>query len=228
MSAQTPDLVEVLVTAVRSGMADVYVSMPGRIESYDAVTQRCTAQPLIKRRRADEDGARVVELLPIVTAPVVFAGGGGFRTTYPVAVGDTCEIRWQSASIDFWLERGDTVDPEDDRRHHIADAVVHVGLRDYAHAYTSAPTDCATFGKDGGAVIEARASDIRVGGGAGHEPTFKADTYGSAFNTLITTTATAIKAISGGGAAAGAAIDTALASFNTSVAAAKTTIAKVK
>lgn len=231
MSAETPDLFQVLSTAVAAGLAHVYVALPGRIESYDAARQRAVVQPLIKRRRIDEELGAVRESLPsIVEAPVVFLGGGGFRTTYPVRAGDTCEIRWQSASLDRWLARGGEVDPEDDRRHHIADAVVYVGLRHDPLA--SAPTDCATFGADGGAVVEARETDIRIGGGSGHQPTFRSTAFLSAFDTLIGSIATAVgtSGTPAGATAAGTAIGTALATFHTDLASAggETTVAKVK
>lgn len=219
MSAQNPDLFEVLSTAVAAGLAQVWVSLPGRIESYDAARQRAIVQPLIKRRRIDEDLGAVRELLPaVVEAPVVFLGGGGYHTTYPVRAGDTCEIRWQSASLDRWLARGDVVDPEDDRRHHLADAVVYVGLRHDPLA--SAPTDRARFGRDGGVALEVTSSEVLVGGGSGHQSTLNADAFFTAFDTLIN----AIGSATG----TGVAVTAALNAFHTADAAMKTSIAKVK
>jgi hypothetical protein len=94
---------------------------------------------------------------------VQFPGSGGYRITFPVAVGDTGLIVFSEASLDKWLVSGGTVDPADDRRHDLTDAVFLPGLRDFGHALASAPTDRATFGKDDGLQIHVDGSKIRIG-----------------------------------------------------------------
>jgi hypothetical protein len=201
------------------------------VESYDSATQKISAQPLIKRGYTDETGERIAERLPIITGvPVVFPGGGGYRVTFPIAKGDTVLLIFSEASLDKWLAHGGDVDPNDDRRHTLSDAIAIPGLRDFAHALDSAPTDCATIGSDSGAVIEMRTADIRIGGGSGHEPTIKATTYRAAEDTLFAAIASAIGLnIPTGGSAAATAITSAIAIFQAAVAIPGiTTIAKVK
>lgn len=236
-TTQTPSLRNLLRSALDSRLEDVWVCMPGRIESYDATKQRATVQPLVKRRYVDELGDTVAERLPsIAEVPVVFAGGGGFRTTYPVAAGDTCEIRFASCSLDRWLAIGGEIDPEDDRRHNLSDAIAYVGLRDFAHPYASAPTDCMTTGRDGGAVIEYRTSDIRVGGTGGEQPTIKATSYRAAEDTFFAAVAAFAAALATNGAgpiaaplvAAAAAVASPFTAFNAAAATYLSTIAKVR
>ena len=52
-----------------------------------------------------------------------FPGAGGYRITFPVAEGDTGLLLFAESSLDKWLVSGGTVDPEDDRRHDLTDAV---------------------------------------------------------------------------------------------------------
>jgi len=231
-AVQTPDLTQTLLAFVRAGAADAWIALPGRIESFDADKQRATVKPLVKKARTDEGGNRIADSLPIITGvPVVFAGGGGFRETFPVAAGDTCELRWHSASLDRWLARGGEVDPEDDRRQHLSDAVAYVGLRDFAHPLTYVPTDRCSFGKDGsdGPAVEVTGSEVFVGGGThGHEPTFLADSFFTGpggFDALILAIATAAAGTGGGVTSA---INSAYSTFKSAASLWKTDTVKVR
>lgn len=224
----TPRLEHVLSDAFTAFMRDVHVGMPGRVESYDAATQTADVQPLVDRPDTDEAGDPTTETLEVITrVPVVFAGGGGYSETFPLAAGDTVWLAFASCSLDRWSARGDKVDPEDERRFHLSDAVAYAGLRAPAKPRTSAPTDRARFGKDGGVALEVTATEVLVGGGAGHEPTHKATTYDTAFDILIAAIGTAVGGIPGG-AGAGTAIATALTTFQGSRAPAITIAAKVR
>ncbi len=145
-------------------VADLHTALPGKIVKYDESTQKADVQPLIKERYTDESGAQQSRELPVIpSVPVQFPGAGGYRITFPVAVGDTGLIMFAEASLDKWLVSGGTVDPADERRHDLTDAVFLPGLRDFGHALTSAPTDRATFGKDDGLQIHVDGSKIRIG-----------------------------------------------------------------
>jgi hypothetical protein len=126
------------------------------VESYDATTQKASVQPLIKRGYYDEKGGvRQAESLPIITGvPVLFPGGGGCRITWPIAVGDTVLLVFSEASLDKWVVTGGEVDPRDDRRHSLSDAVAIPGLRPFKNATAADGTNV---------VIEAPA-EIHAGG----------------------------------------------------------------
>jgi Phage protein Gp138 N-terminal domain len=161
----TPDLATVITAATAAALKGARVALPARVETYDATTQKVSVQPLIFEGFNDETGTRQSERLPVIAdVPVVFPGAGGFRVTFPVAVGDTVLLVFASSSIDRWLALGGEVDPLDDRRHHISDAIAIPGLRDFAHPLAAAPTSTMSLGKDGGPTIEISASDIKAGG----------------------------------------------------------------
>ncbi len=131
MTVRTPTLQSVIRAHVAAGLSDVNVALPGRVESYDSSRQRAVVQPLIRRGYADESGDRQAESLPaIAEVPVMFPGSGDFSIDWPVARGDTGLLVFASASLDRWLALGgEEVDPEDDRRHALTDAVFYPGLR---------------------------------------------------------------------------------------------------
>ena len=167
---RAPTQAEILVAAIRAELRDVHVCLPGKVTRYDAAKQQADIQPLLKVARTDEDEARIVEDLPVITnVPVVFPGAGGYRITFPVAKGDTGVLLFSEASLDTWLAQGGSVDSKDDRRLSLADGIFLPGLRDFAHALTSAPTDHATIGKDDGKQIHLRPGEICVGDEAGSD-----------------------------------------------------------
>lgn len=126
---KTPNLASILANLAKVAMSDVWVSMPARVDEYDGTTGTVTAQPLLKRRYRGEDGELQTESLPSVThVPVVFFGGIAGRITNGVSTGDVGLLIFVSGSLDRWVARGGEVDPEDDRRNSLSDAVFLTGL----------------------------------------------------------------------------------------------------
>ena len=157
-------LADAMKAAVRRGLREARVALPGRLEAYDASQARADVFPLLREEYFDEEGLRQSERLPIVRdVPVVFPGAGGFRLTFPVAVGDSCLLLFSDRSLDTWLTGGGEADPVDPRAHHLSDAVALLGLRDFGHAWRGADTPGLTLGEDGGAQIHIEAGTIRLG-----------------------------------------------------------------
>lgn len=135
--------------------ACVRTGIPGQIEAYDAEQQRADVQPLILDGKLIA-GDRVVERLPVITdVPIIFGGTSRDRPTYALERGDTVWVMMSSHSLDLWLQQGGEVDPKDDRRHNISDAVAIPGLFDFAHVPSDASTD--------GYILHAK-SKLRLGG----------------------------------------------------------------
>lgn len=185
MSSSRNSTLQDLLARFRSSLvADLHTALPGKIVRYDASTQKADVQLLIKERYADESGATQARELPVIPAvPVQFPGAGGYRITFPVANNDTGLVVFSEASLDKWLVSGGTVDPSDDRRHDLTDAVFLPGLRDFGHALGSAPTDRATFGKDDGLQIHVDPSLISIGSNSAAQLEFAA--LGDAIQTYL-------------------------------------------
>jgi hypothetical protein len=147
MSRNTPTLASVLAAALEARLADVHVALPAQVESFDADRRCVTVQPLIRQATTDtESGERSVERLPVINdVPIVFPGSGAFCVEWPVAKGDTGLLVFSEASIDKWLTRGGDVDPLDDRRFNLSDAIFIPGLRSLNAPPSGSPAPAGTM-----------------------------------------------------------------------------------
>jgi hypothetical protein len=156
--ARDPSLTGLLEAHAEVMLDNVNVMLPGKVVSYDAAKQTAVVQPLVKKRHLAEDGEGLVaeDMPPIHGCPVEFCGPARGRITWPVAAGDSCEIRFASASLARWaaLAPGTPVDPGDDRRHDLSDAVCFVGLHSPGAPPTDAPTDAVVIHVSGGVAIK--------------------------------------------------------------------------
>jgi len=154
----------VIQNAIAAKLRTVRVMVPAEVVAYDAATCQISAQPWILEAYNDEEGDRVAERLPVIPhVPVVFPGSGGVRVRFPIGVGDTVMLVMSSQSLDLWLARGGEVDPEEDRRGALVDAVAIPGLLSFADAGDASPMiEFTTDGKinAGGSQALALKSDV--------------------------------------------------------------------
>ena len=166
--SQTPELAELIELIVNQRLDQVSTNLIAKIVSFNSTKQTVDVQPLVKESYDDESGDRQVVDIPIITdVPVQVLGGGGYAVTFPLAVGDQCLLCVSQHAIDKWLVEGtnNTLDPLDDRKFDITDAVAIVGVRNNANVLTSNPTNGMRVGRDGEAQhILITETDIQVGG----------------------------------------------------------------
>ncbi len=149
MNNDNPTLFDAIISQIEKRILAMFGPTPGRITAYDSATQKASVQPLIYRARTAEGGERVAERVSIVhNVPVVFPGGGTYRLTVPLVVGDTVLLVFADSSLDRWLQRGGEVDPEDDRRFDVNDAVAFPGMHHFGNPPTTAPTDAMVLHGD--------------------------------------------------------------------------------
>lgn len=161
--AQTVTLEELLLAAQDAALAGVWAALPGIVQSYNASEQTADIQPAVMNGYTDEAGNRAPETLPVIPrVPVVFPGAGSYSITWPLAVGDTVLLVFSSRSIDTYLSQGGVVDPRDDRRHSLSDAVAIPGLRTY-----KAPIASATASAD---ALVLAAPSLLLGGADASDP----------------------------------------------------------
>lgn len=169
MSSRTPRLEEVLRLAYRTMQTDLHVALPGRVEKYDASTQKADVKPLLQRHLSIPEQGELIEPLPVITdVPVVFPRGGGFFLSLPLAVGDHVLLVFNERSIDKFVagDGGDT-DPIDLRMHSLSDAVAFPGFYPSQKALGDASGDALVLGKDGGLELildPAGKLDVKIGG----------------------------------------------------------------
>lgn len=127
---QLHSLINDKITQAKHG---IYTGMPGKIISYDAPTQTCTAQPVFQTGE--------MPMPPIYRVPVIFPAGGGAVMTFPVKAGDLCWLAHSMYPIaDFIAGSGDTVaDNQMTRSHDISECVAYVGLGTSLQNYNPDP-----------------------------------------------------------------------------------------
>lgn len=202
---KSPTWPEVISGAIDSRLNNVFTAMPGRVESFDPTTQRAAIQPLVMGAYRDEADVRLVERMPIVAdVPVVFPGAGPYRLTFPVVPGSTVLLIFTSSSLDKWLAVGGEVDPGDDRRNTISDAIAIPGL--YSFGGTTGP-GTPTAPNDAMVLWCKAGETIKLGGDDADDPIVrKSDLQAFISNTFAghTHNPGTFVAPSGGGAVTGA------------------------
>lgn len=145
----TPDLATVIKDAIKYQLSDVNTAIPARIISYNPETQEAEVEPVIKKRYKN---GKVVRRAPITGVPVVFPAAGGGIISFPVQAGDTVLLIFSQRSIDRWVRSGgEPVDPGDNRKHDISDAIAIPGLFTLTNALQSDP-DNVTIKFSGAAI----------------------------------------------------------------------------
>lgn len=163
MSEVEPTLVELLRRAIESRVADIHVSLPGIVKSYDAAKQVCSVQPAVGRILFDDDADddATNEMPPILeNVPVEWPGAGGCYIHFPMAAGDTGTLVFCERSISEWRAQGVASIPGDLRVHGLGSAIFRPGLRPDTDARLDAPAS-------GVAVISLGDNILRVGPTAG-------------------------------------------------------------
>lgn len=180
MNAPNELLAKLLESKIAARLFDVHTSMPGRILSYDHRTQSATVQPLVRRRYKLPTGERVSEqIAPITHVPVSFYGGGDVAFTFPVRSGMTCTLLFFESSTDKWHVNDGEVDPGDDRRFSLNDAVALLGLRSLRSPIVPAPALDAV-------VLKVPDTDqIRLGSNEAQERAVLGDTFRAQLDALL-------------------------------------------
>lgn len=183
---RNPSLLSNIQGLIDAQMYELHTALPATVESYDAARGLVNVQPSIKSLKLDPEGERVASSVPvIVDVPLQIIGAGGARQTFPVQRGDFVWLIFSEASLALWKARGVEVDPEDERRHHIHDAVALLGVRPPASPWTGADTTATTWGIDGGLQISIAPGTGKLGLNA-TDALLKGTAFVSAFNTWRT------------------------------------------
>lgn len=126
---ETPSATDVILSAIRAQMLDLYTFMPATVLDYDALLQTCTVQPAFKASYIDPP---ITESLPkIQDVPVIFNRSSSRGAQFPLKKGDGVGLMFSQRSLDDWFSKSNSVvDVEltSARTHDINDAVAIPGL----------------------------------------------------------------------------------------------------
>lgn len=119
----TRDIDEIVTDVIKSNIAKIYTSIPGRFESFDG--ELASVKPLIKKKYIDDE----IEALPVIVGvPVLFPSTNEFQMTFPINKGDGCLIIFSMRDISNWIANGGDSEPVDLRKYDITDAMAIPGL----------------------------------------------------------------------------------------------------
>lgn len=170
-STRSPNMADIIRQAIEDRLADVHVMLPGRIDAYDAATQKADVEPLIQRLQSTVDG-ELAEDLPIIPGvPVAFPRAGGFKITMPVAAGDRCMLVFCERSTEaYQIGQGRQgasalirqTEPGTFEMHNLTDAVAIMGWYNDAEALSATDADDMVIGEDGGPAIHIGGDQVNL------------------------------------------------------------------
>lgn len=164
MNEAAPEIDELIRRALDARLADVHVSMPGEVVSYDAGTQTATVRPCVKRVIFSEDDEQVEEEYPpIQNVPVGFPGGAALTLHIELVAGDTGDLVFSTYSHNEWQATGRVSAPGDLKPHNLGSAKFYPGIR---HKKNAAPDADNSIGKPGGLRLRFEDDSINVGDGS--------------------------------------------------------------
>ncbi len=130
MSDRAPTFGQLLREAMESRLAELHVSMPCKVVSYDSEKNTVDVQPLFKKRRRDANGDKTVtSFKPIQNVPVAFLRSSKAWVTIPLQAGDLGMLVFAERSVADWMETsaGREVEPSEDSLHPLNGAWFHPG-----------------------------------------------------------------------------------------------------
>ncbi len=150
----TPTLGDVIKEAMRTVGDEMRVCLPAKVLSYDHKTQKAKVQP--QMRRQYRDGA-TDEMPPVYEVPVAHPRAGSAIVHMPIKVGDNVMLVFADRSMDKWLVNGETLTPDDERQHHLTDAIAYPGLYPFSDSENVAnPDDLILKNSEGDSKMEIR------------------------------------------------------------------------
>ena len=109
-----PELAELIRRAIASERADIQVSMPGIVVSYDPSTETATIQPATRRARYNaEDEIVAEEINPIQNVPVIWPSCAAFSFHGVLAAGDGVDLVFSTFSHSGYRNTGSVSTPQD-------------------------------------------------------------------------------------------------------------------
>lgn len=106
----------------------MWTALPGIVQSYDAAEGTVSVQPAVNGQQLLIDGTyKIIPMPLLIHCPVLYAGGGGFLMTFPIAEGDECVVVFSSRSIDAWWQSGGAQGQIEYHMHDLSDGFAFIG-----------------------------------------------------------------------------------------------------
>lgn len=205
MSPRSPSLAEVIREVIEHRLSSLHVCLPGRIESYDPATQTASIKLVLKNviHFADNTGEDELDYPVLPNVKVAHPRSGLWRIHLPLHAGDYVMVMFAERSIDQWRSLGGVVNPLDQRKHDLSDAIaVPCDLYPDAEALSGMDTSRLSIGKQGGSVININDDGtIALGSDAPSDAVATANKVNAQFAALAAALTSWVPVPSDGGAA---------------------------
>ena len=127
VSSPVSELSSAIDALIKRRMLDIHTSMPGIVQTYDAVTQ--TAEVTIAMNRTKVDG-ETVDAIKLPNVRVMFQGSSRFQNRFPLVAGDTVLLVFHERDVDSWRADGTIGTPQTNRKFSLSDVVAIPGYFD--------------------------------------------------------------------------------------------------
>lgn len=164
------DAASAMEASINIQLAQLHVSLPVRVVSYDPTKQQVKVQPVVQR--VDPDG-QVRPYPPIAACPVAFPAGGGYCLSWDLQAGDLGLLVFASAAIGQWVATAqETVRPESARRGSLSDGVFVPGIRPQGTPLATLAGGGLSVGKEDGTarlhissagVVQVKGGTVEIG-----------------------------------------------------------------
>lgn len=168
MTEVSKSLLQLIKDQIDDALFNLHTGLPAKVVSFDAASQSCACQPLLKRVFLDNDGVPQEYDYPVISnVPVEYANGGGWSITFPLDADDIVYLAFFERSIDRWLDApaATIVDPISNQRFDLSDACARPGPRARKSAIPDIPSSGLRLAKDDGScVIELTDAGVSING----------------------------------------------------------------
>ncbi len=153
------DLPSAVRQAVLYQIGNIHTALPAAIVAYDFTKQKASVQPLLNKVWADGTSTP----MPVIqNVPVIFPRAGGASLSFPVLEGDTCLLLFIERSTDLWKTVGGQVNPDDNRKYDLTDAVAIMGLFPFSDNSLAPNNTDVTLSYEGSNIIINEDGDILI------------------------------------------------------------------
>jgi len=122
-----PKLSDLLNLHADAAARNLFCSMPGRIETYDAAKTTATVSVMMKS--VNEQTGATADYAGLIDIPVLQLTGGDAGINMPITAGDPCLVIFADRDIDNWFTTGSAQPPNTRRAHSVSDGFALVGVR---------------------------------------------------------------------------------------------------
>lgn len=162
--SRSPSFAEMLTSIFKAELAEVRVCLPGKITAVSGDGGRVSVQPQLKDRFLESNGTLEEVSLPVIqNVPVQWPRAGNAALTFPLEAGHFVTLFFSDKDMTKWLLNGTETSPDNNRNHHLSDAIAVPGLYPFGEPFTAYSDSNIVLGFDNGKQVHVKPSEVSLG-----------------------------------------------------------------